>query len=575
MRTKTRLTLSLGLITLLVLVLAAVSLGTIWKLRSEGQDVLKANYNSIEYAQRMLSTMDLEGDTVIGFQRLSEQLANQRANITEVGEAELTEQLARHIAAFRASPNNVATTRALRQDLNGIIDLNRTAIVRKTTDAEGRAETAVAWISIVGTLCFLIAFTLFLSLPERIAEPIRKLTEGIDRIAEGHYRERVEIEGSGEFGHMAERFNAMAGELERWGDSNLARIMEEKARAEAVINSLQDASIGLDDQGRILFLNRQALELLGLEGTDALDKPATEVAERNDLLRFVLNDKTSSPFKAVVDGKENYFISNPTPIQGAKGLLGTVYTVRNITPFQERDQAKTHFLATISHELKTPLASTDIGLTLLERQSGAKLTPDQGAIVADLRKDHQRLVRIVSELLDLAQAETGNIRLRMAVVPLRVLVEEAVDAVKVNARQKDIAPVVHIADDVMVRADREKAVWVLVNLLSNAVRHSPPGGAIEVRGEQRSGHVAVEVTDEGEGIPPAEHEQVFQRFAPAASAHHGSGLGLSIAREFMEAMGGSIFFDPARKKGASFTARFPIGPERYEHPEAGRRPETR
>lgn len=573
MRTKTRLTLWLGLVTLLVLVLAVVGLGTIWKLRAENQDVLKANYNSIEYAQRMLDAVE---DTATGSRVLLEQLAKQRANITEEGESALTEQLAYHIGIFRAAPGDRSNTRDLRRDLNGLIDLNRAAIVRKAAHAEHRAETAVTWISIVGTLCFLIAFTLFLSLPERIAEPIRKLTESIDRIAEGHYRERVELEGSGEFGHMADRFNAMAGELERWENSSLARIMDEKARAEAVINSLQDASIGLDDQGRILFVNRQALELLGLEAMDALDKPATEVAQRNDLLRFVLSDKAAAPFKAVVGGKENYFVSASTPIQGASGPLGIVHTVRNITPFQERDQAKTFFLATISHELKTPLASTDIGLTLLERQSTTSLSAEQSAILVDLRKDHQRLVRIVSELLDLAQAETGNIRLQVAEVALATAVGQALEAVKVAAQEKGIHFDVQLpGTGITVMADADKAVWVLVNLLSNAVRHSPKEGAITLRAQVQDEHVALEVSDNGSGIPAADQGRVFQRFAPGAPAmHKGSGLGLSIAKEFMEAMGGTIIFDRTRQKGASFTARFLIGPERYEHPEEGSRPQT-
>lgn len=556
MRTKTRLTLWLGIMTMLIMVLAGVSLGTIWKLSTEGQNVLTANYNSIAYAQGMLAAMDAEGDTTSRSQALLDQLQNQRANITEQGEAELTEELARSIQAFRASPGDAASTRALRRNINGIIELNRAAIVRKAADAEHRADTAFIWISIAGTLCFLISFTLFFNLPERIAEPIRKLTEGIDRIAKGHYRERVEIKGGGEFGHMAERFNAMSAELERWENSNLATIMEEKARAEAIINSLQDASIGIDERGRILFVNKQALELLGLGATDALDKPAAEVAQRNDLLRFVLADQAHAPFKAVVAGKENYFVSSSTTIQGSTGALGVVYTVRNITPFQERDQAKTYFLATISHELKTPLASTDIGLTLLERHGTPDLSTEQKAILADLRKDHQRLVRIVSELLDLAQVESGHIRVNTVTCDLDKLIEEALGAVKVAALQKDLfftRPTG--ADGQMVVADPDKAIWVLVNVLGNAVRHSPRNGIITVVVHAEGEHVVLSVSDQGPGVPAAERDKLFERFMPGSGTQHGSGLGLSIAHEFMRAMGGSIAYEPS-KEGAKFVLTF-------------------
>ena len=127
---------------------------------------------------------------------------------------------------------------------------------------------------------------------EFLSAPIRALTAGIDRVAQGNYRERIILDRKDEFGHMAERFNAMAIELERWENSSLARIMEEKARADAVINSLQDASIGVDDKGRVLFINRQAVELLGLQDMEeTTGRSASEIAKGNDLLRFVLEGR--------------------------------------------------------------------------------------------------------------------------------------------------------------------------------------------------------------------------------------------------------------------------------------------
>lgn len=555
MRTKTRLSLWLGMLTLLVLVLGGVSLATIWNLGSEGRDVLKANYNSIEYAQRMLEAVDQEGDTASRSSLLLAQLRNQQANITEAGEAELTTRLATAIAQFRSASGAIANTRELRKVLNGIIDLNRAAIIRKASDAEDRADKAFVWISIAGTLCFLIAFTLFLSLPERIAEPIRVLTEGIDRIAAGHYNERVELQGEGEFGHMADRFNAMAGELERWENSNLARVMDEKARAEAVINSLRDASIGLDEEGRILFMNRQATELLGVAVHDLLGRTSEEAARSNDLLRHVLSDRSGSPFKAVLEGREQFFSAEAVPIVGPTRNLGTVHTIRNITPFQERDQAKTMFLATISHELKTPLASTDIGLGLLER--GTAMNEEQRAILSDLRKDHQRLVRIVSELLDLAQAESGNIKLHLSETRTTGIVSNALEAVKASALQKHIHFEVH-ADkaDRLVLADADKAVWVLVNLLSNAIRHSPAQGVITITSSAQEGWEVLTVSDQGPGIPQEEQDRIFQRFAKGSTISQGTGLGLSIAREFMQAMGGSITYERASSAGATFSLRF-------------------
>lgn len=239
--------------------------------------------------------------------------------------------------------------------------------MRRVSAAEAKGENALVWISLTGAFCALIALSMLFSIPEHLMEPIRKLTEGIDRIAEGRYKERVQLRRSDEFGHMADRFNAMAEELERWENSNLALVMEEKARAEAVINSLQDASIGLDEQGNILFANQQALDLLALNGPEIVGKPGAEAARSRDLLQVLLSGGRPGPLKIVKEGKEQFFTLEHVPIIRGSDRLGTVVVLRNVTPFEEKDRAKSHFLATISHELKTPLASTDIGLTLLDR----------------------------------------------------------------------------------------------------------------------------------------------------------------------------------------------------------------
>lgn len=536
MKTKARLTLLLGVLLLLFTALAVLSLATIWRLRSEGTNVIKANYNSIGYMQAMLDALDTEPDPARRSIRLKEQLDLQRANITEPMEAEATASLAGTVDALVRSPEDPAVMLSLRRAIAAVLDLNRAAIVAKAEAQELRGERAVVWISFAGTLGFLIAFSLFLGVPERIAEPIRKLTEGIDRIAAGHYGERVEVEHRDEFGHLADRFNAMAAELERWKSSNLARIMAEKARAEAVINSLRDPSIGVDEQRRILFMNRQAAELLGVMPEELLGLDAEEAASRNDLLARVLSTTGSSTFKAVHDGREQQFTVEGSPIDTGQAQEGFVFTLHNVTPFFERDQAKTMFLATISHELKTPLASSDIGLGLLERDGS--LSPAQLAILHDLRKDHQRLVRIVSELLDLAQLESGRIRIQVEPHLLAPSVMEACTAVHALAEASGITLRNEVPMDMpSALHDPERTVWVLVNLLNNALRHSPPHSTVSISSAVQGEQLCILVSDEGGGIAPKVRDRLFDPFEEGAA---GTGLGLSIARRFMEAMQGSI-----------------------------------
>ncbi|MBL7955190.1 MAG: HAMP domain-containing protein [Flavobacteriales bacterium] len=554
MKTKVRLTLALGALALLVFVLAAVSFATIWSLRGEGRGLLQANYTSIEYMQGMVAAIDGQGPAAAA--SLHALLAKQQANITEMGEDQATAELAIAVDAWTRTDGDSLSTALLRQRIARIVDLNKEAIVHRVAAAESKGENALVWIGLTGTFCALIALSMLFSIPEHIAEPIRKLTEGIDRVAGGDYRERVELARNDEFGHMADRFNAMASELQRWESSNLARIMDEKARVEAVLNSLQDAAFGVDHAGCVLFVNRKGVELIGMEATELIGASVHDLVHRNDLMRLVITGNQNKPFKAIVDGKEQFFAASHTPINNGNEVIGIVHLMHNITLFQERDQNKTMFLATISHELKTPLASTDLGLSLLERQP---MKPEMQGILDDLRKDHKRLVRIVSELLDMAQVESGRMRLEVREVLLKDLVQAAVEAVSSSARKEDISLEVSYPDgELLVAADGEKATWALINLLSNALRHAPARSTVTVRAGVDGDRKTITVADSGPGIPAEQQSHLFERFTPHSTS--GTGLGLSIAREMMRAMGGDILLRSSDSNGSIFSMEFSSSP---------------
>lgn len=554
MNTRTRIYLSLGALTLLVMVIAIVSSTTIWRLQRDGRDLLQANYASIEHMQGLLENMTAAGDTAKINGDMRALLQAQQRNITESQEPDATGELRTALNTWMHERTD-ASAHALRASIDRVIAINRDAIVQKVSASEHAGERALLWITLTGTFCALLALSLLFGLPNQFLDPIRKLTEGIDRITQGQYRERVHLQRKDEFGFMAQRFNAMAGELERWENSNLARVMEEKARAEAVINSLRDPSIGLDDQDRILFMNQQAAELIGVQPSELVGRAVSEVAGQYDLLAYILRAQGSTTFKAVLGEREQQFTVENAPVHAGEDRIGTVYTLHNVTPYLERDQAKTMFLATISHELKTPLASTDLGLGLLERQQAAQLTADQSAIISDLRKDHQRLVRIVSELLDMAQVETGRVRVNAAAHDLNGIVRDAVDALRPTSEAKRIRVETDLgATPLIVHADAEKAVWALINLLSNAHRHAQADSTITVAGKASGTDVLLTVTDRGSGIAEAQLEHLFKRFTPHDPK--GTGLGLSIAQDLMRAMQGDITLGSTGPEGTTFIMRF-------------------
>jgi PAS domain S-box-containing protein len=530
------------------------------RLKNDAKMILEDNYESLDYChimQRQLDSFNIDRPDAI--RNFEDALRKQENNVTEPGEYDATAALRSDFDKLKKGDSSTPVIRDMHKQLYFILNANMNAIERKNSRTETKAENALALISVIAAVIFLVAFTFSFNFPSVLTDPIRKLTEAIQEISRKNYKYRIHIKNKDEFGQMADSFNAMAERLEYFESSNLNKLMFEKSRAEAVINSLKDASIGVDKNSMILFANNQALQLLGLEAKDIVGRPASEVAERNDLFRFLLNEKNNIPFKIVVEGKENYFTKEIIEVQ-QEDSRNTVIVVRNITSFKELDVAKTNFIATISHELKTPLASSDFSLKLLEDGRNGKLTKDQKGLVHQLKQDNQRMLRILSELLNMSQVEAGKIQLEIRSVKPASIANNAINTINAAAKEKEIHFEKNYDEDLpSVRADAEKTGWVLNNFLSNAIKYSSAGSKISVIIKLIDGSIQFSVKDQGTGIPDEYLPKVFERFfkVPGASKT-GTGLGLAISKEFIEAEGGKIWVKSIQGEGSEFGFDLPV-----------------
>jgi two-component system, NtrC family, sensor histidine kinase KinB len=255
----------------------------------------------------------------------------------------------------------------------------------------------------------------------------------------------------------------------------------------------------------------------------------------------------------VVDNKENYFTKEMIEIP-QEDSKNTVIVVKNITSFKELDVAKTNFIATVSHELKTPLASSDFSLKLLEDERNGSLTNDQKELVQNLKQDNQRMLRILSELLNLSQVETGNIQLSIQQSDPYQMLHYALEAVKVQAEQKHIEIKTETEKNLpAVKADPEKTAWVLINFLTNAIRYSPEESKVLVEIKKQINNVRFSVKDEGQGIDSRYRDKIFDRyFQIPGSSKSGTGLGLAISKEFIEAQNGKIGVETEIGMGSKF-----------------------
>lgn len=567
MKIKTKLTLGVGLLFLMILLLSTVSAKYMFELKSDTENVLVDNYRTLEYSRNML--VSLEIGTEDALKKLDDNLLKQENNTTEINEKEVTQELRNHFDLFRQNQSDSAIKSEIREDIFKLMDMNMQSIQRKSEMAKQTANSAVFWIALTGTLCFFIAFTLLINLPSNIANPLKELTESIKQIADKNYSERVHFESHSEFGELAKSFNAMAQKLEEYNNSNLAKLMMEKKRVETLIDKMHDPVIGLDEKMRVIFTNEEANQILGLPESELIGLLSKDLALKNDLLRELVKDivETESnksglkPIKIFANGKESYFEKDiqhisivPTGEKIAK-VVGHVILLRNVTEYKELDSAKTNFIATVSHEFKTPISSIKMSLQLLENEQVGKLNPEQQNLVDSIKDDAKRLLKITGELLNMTQVESGNIQLSILPSDPREILQYAINATKTQAEQKQIQFEINCPDRVSkVQADNEKTAWVLTNLISNAIRYSYDNSIVYLTIQEATSQIKISVKDTGQGIAPQYKDKIFDRyFRVPGTKKEGTGLGLSISKEFLEAQGGQISVDSEFGAGSTFT----------------------
>lgn len=570
MKLKTKLTLGVGLLFLLIVLMSVIGSVYINKLKSDTEKILTANYNSLEFSKNMLLALDkISTDSAIAVNDFEKNNKLQEKNLTEFGEKEATQSLNLHFKSYlkQASPEK---EKLIREDLAKIMSLNMKGIERKSDIAIITAENATFWIVSLGTVCFLIAFVLLFNLPQTIAEPINQLTFSIRQIAAKNYNERVHFKGSEEFSSLADSFNTMAEKLQEYESSSLSKQLMDKKRIETLVNNMHDAVIGLDENHFIYMINDEALKITNLHKEEIIGKTVHEVAVNNDLIRELLKNvdhPVKEPIKIVRDHKENYFEQDIIPINIIKTgeketkYIGKVILLRNITPFKELDFAKTNFIATISHELKTPISAIKMGVQLLGNQKFGELNDQQKELLKSINDDGQRLLNITGELLNLSQVESGNIRLTVEKCSPKEMVQAAVKNVEKLAEQKNITVNTQylIDDQDFVNADFDKTVWVMNNFLTNAVKHSFQDEKIEIMVEKVESMIQFNITDTGSGIDEKYHRQIFDRYFQVPGEHqNGTGLGLAISKNFIEKQEGEIGVKSSPNQGSTFYFRLPV-----------------
>ncbi|MGI4760460.1 MAG: ATP-binding protein [Janthinobacterium lividum] len=587
MRLHTKITLGFLAMLGLLLGIGFYAYATLGRLDRANRTVLQENFYSVQLGQGMLQALDglaTNPADAPALGRLRTLLDREADNVTEPGERRLVDSLTQALATYPGAAPAASQAR-LRQLTHRVVALNMTALAHKNGQAMHTAAQAKTYLLLFSVLSALVGLMLVGSVPQAAVGGLRKLAASLDHATRTNFAATVPIESTDEVGQVTAAFNRLLVHVQDIRSHSLADVVTERNRTSGLVHTLSEPLYLLDPSRRVLVANPAACTLLGLSESQVLGRPATELAQENPVFAQLLapallpvGQRPAGPQPlAVVDAEgtpAHYQLSVHEAVafneaRDQMEAVGTVLALRNVSAFRQLDQTKSEFLATVSHELKTPLSSINFNLKLLHDPRVGGLNAEQQEIVGTIKEENQRLLRLVGELLTVARLDVGQgIALDPRPLAVASLVAAATTPLQLQLRARHLTLDTELPADLpAIRADHEKTAWVLLNLLVNAVRYSPEQGHIRLSAAPTPDHraVRVQVQDHGPGIAPEDQQRIFERFAqgpaaPAASPHHdhGTGLGLSISREFIASQGGELGVESTAGQGSTFYFTLPV-----------------
>jgi two-component system, NtrC family, sensor histidine kinase KinB len=595
----------------MALILVIISALSVWMVSSSGshsQTILKDNYRSVLATQRMkeaIERMDSAALFIIAgrpdkglpqaaqYRPLFEsELKVQEGNITEPGELEVTQRLRAFWIDYQQKFDQLAKitdSGAAKQFYFGelepafekvknaadeILAMNQDAMVRKSNEVRRTAER-MNNITIGAVLAALI-LGLFLStvLTQRLLRPLSLLSSATKSLGEGNFNARANLPGKDELAQLARDFNAMADRLSQYRNSSLGELLQAQLAMQAAIDSLPDPVVIFGVGGDVSNVNRAAENLLGFPSELGTRDPLVNVdpsvrAVLERMRAHVLSGKgtyTPKGFEEAVRAHtaegERYFLPRAIPVYESRaGIVGATVILQDVTRLRRFSELKDDLVATVAHEFRTPLTSLRMAIHLCLEQMVGPLTEKQSDLLHAAREDCERLQSMVDDILDLSRIKGDQIEMHCRPMSVASLVHGAIESHRAAADLQKVrlnASLPPIDEQVVV--DPERLALVFSNLVNNAIRHTPSGGTIDVRAYSTDGLMRFEVSDTGEGIPRQHQRYLFEKyFRVPGSNSKGAGLGLSIAKEIVEAHGGAIGVESETERGSTFWFTIPKG----------------
>jgi signal transduction histidine kinase len=392
---------------------------------------------------------------------------------------------------------------------------------------------------------------------------VKNLTESAQQLGEGNLDQHVPVQSTDEVGQLAEAFNKMAAKLRAYRQSTTEKIVQAQQTTESALRAFPDPILVFSPEKEIQLQNVAAEQFLKQIGGN-IDSLGTLSSCIDQSLKGAADFQPTSFDKAIlinIEGSEKFFLPRVLAMRNDAGIpVGVVVVLQDVTRFRVADDVKTNLIATVSHELKTPLTSIQLAIYLLLDEKVGALTPKQAGLLIAARNNSDRLFEMIEDLLDLARFEGGAALIEKKPIACRQLVDEVAKREKELIVSRGLELKVEAEPNLPnVEVSRARIDQVFSNFISNAVKYSPPGSTVTLSARRDDAkNVRFSVKDEGTGVSKELRRRIFDKFFRAPeSGDEGAGLGLSIAREIVLAHGGNIGVESEKGKGSEFFFTLP------------------
>ena len=605
-----------GLLTILLIV-STLGVAVLSQYRSKLDQFYYENWRSVDYGQNMVDAVGRLGDVVLDHHLnvlkpspaqvtliqnqtspllvdFDKNLDAECHNITLPGERDIAEQLSlkwagkdlqgnkktadnyRDALAHLLDPKILDRDRvnasallagaatAVKIESQKIIRLNLENMTPIDGQAKSMADRATRLMILLAVVGVGLAVLFTMVVARSILQPLTTLTRSFREIEQGNLDLVVHVKSRDELHQLAQAFNSMAAKLREFRRTDRAKLVRTQRTTQLAVNSLPDAIAIVNSEGIIELCNETAQRLFKLHPGTAVEN--IHEHRLNALYREVNSQQRPSQPRgyesaiAIYDqgGQLKYFLPHAVPILDGmeKTLLGVTLVLADVTNLRQLDEMKSGLLSVVSHELKTPLTSIRMASHLLLEEHVGPLNQKQSELLVAARDDAERLQGIIEDLLDLGRLESGGVRLDLRPQDAEQLVQNAIAPLEPSFVDRGVhLNVMRSLDVPQVLVDATRIDHVFTNLLTNALKFTPPGGQVNVFTEAEDDVVRVVVEDTGVGIPKEYIGRVFERFfrVPQPNQPSGAGLGLAIAKEIVTAHGGSIAVRSTHGQGSRFS----------------------